>query len=109
MDGYLKTEKTTAKNVKTMIYVDSLSPCVPNKNWRWKESSHLIADTEEELHSFALKIGLKREWFQNHSRLPHYDLTANRRKIAVEHGAIEINRRTLVEFMRKYRNESSNK
>ena len=42
---------------------------------------HLTStENEQELHVFASKIGLKREWFQCHSdhlkrRRPHYDLT----------------------------------
>ena len=42
---------------------------------------HLTStENEEELHAFAGKMGLKREWFQCHSdhperRRPHYDLT----------------------------------
>jgi hypothetical protein len=41
----------------------------------------------EELHAFAKKIGLKREWFQPWPKasIDHYDLTASRRKAAVEH------------------------
>lgn len=40
---------------------------------------HLISDTSlEELHEFAERLGLRREWFQNHPRHPHYDLTTHR-------------------------------
>jgi hypothetical protein len=36
---------------------------------------HLVSDeSEEELHAFAKKLGLKREWFQD-KRLSHYDVT----------------------------------
>lgn len=37
-------------------------------------SAHLTADTEEELHAFARRLGLRREWFQPRSS-PHYDVT----------------------------------
>ena len=56
---------------------------------------HMVADTEEELHAMADKIGLKREWFQNTSR-PHYDVSKSRRKLAVEYGAIEVTIRELI-------------
>jgi hypothetical protein len=36
--------------------------------------SHLSADTMEELHAVAERIGLKRAWFQGQSSYPHYDL-----------------------------------
>lgn len=73
-----------------MVYVDSLKECTPKKGWRWKEYCHLFADSLEELHEFAAKIGMRRSWFQQ-TKLPHYDLTAKRRKIAVENGAQEVN------------------
>ena len=49
----------------------------------------MYADTVEELHAFARKIGLRREWFQNKPRLPHYDLNKSRREAAVRLGAVE--------------------
>ena len=56
----------------------------------------MYADSLEELHEFAQKIGLKREWFQDRPRLPHYDLTVTRRRVAVRVGAIEESRRELM-------------
>jgi hypothetical protein len=36
---------------------------------------HLVSDTSfNELHEFAKRIGLKREWYQNKPPHPHYDL-----------------------------------
>lgn len=49
-------------------------------------SSHLTADTVEELHAFASRIGLRRAWFQG-GRVPHYDLTMARREDALRAGA----------------------
>jgi hypothetical protein len=49
-----------------------------------------MADTLADLHSFAEKIGLKFTWFQNHPRHPHYDLTKNKRCLAVAMGAVEV-------------------
>lgn len=52
------------------------------KNW-----CHMTSDTsEKELHEFAIKLGLKREWFQG----DHYDLTTNKRQLAVNYGAEEV-------------------
>lgn len=53
-------------------------------------SSHLTADTLEELHAFARKIGLRRGWFQGSSRVPHYDLTEARRDRALAAGAVFV-------------------
>jgi len=82
-----------------MVYVDSLKSCIPNKNWKYNESCHLFADSIEELHAFASRIGLRRSWFQNSSKLPHYDLTRARRIRAVKNGAIEVSNKFLVDFM----------
>jgi hypothetical protein len=84
-----------------MVYVDDLMSCIPNANWRWSKSCHLIADSVDELHEFAKRIGMRRAWFQNDSRLPHYDLTEKRRSVAVRLGAIEIDRRQFVAKMRE--------
>jgi hypothetical protein len=48
------------------------------------------ADTEDELHVFAARLGLKRSWFQPGSRpeAAHYDLTAGKRSQALVLGAV---------------------
>ena len=86
------------------VYIDPLLPCVPNGAWRWTKSSHLFADTLEELHAFAGRIGMKRAWFQHKpGRLPHYDLTEKRRGKAIALGALEMDRRRAVEKWREIR------
>lgn len=43
---------------------------------------HMTADSLEELHAFAAKLGLKRAYFQGppkHKDFPHYDLTCGRK------------------------------
>lgn len=72
-----------------MIYVDPLR----NYHWRLGNSCHMTTDGDlEELHLFAKKIGMKREWFQPSppASVPHYDLTAKRREAAVAQGAEEL-------------------
>ena len=83
------------------IYVDTMFMLakVGRLRARW---CHLIGDTEEELHAFAQRIGLKRTWFQDRG-MSHYDLTEKRRAMAIEAGAQEINRRELVAKVRAYR------
>lgn len=63
---------------------------------------HMLADSLDELHAMALAIGMKREWFQPIST-PHYDLDVELRAMAVERGAIEIDRKRTVQIIREWR------
>jgi len=70
---------------------------------RW---SHLIADTDEELHRFAKGMGMQRRWFQNKSGRPHhahYDLPERARSEALANGAVEVTWRELGRMMRDRR------
>lgn len=80
-------------------FVDELFLCRPTSRWRHQKACHLVGDTEAELHKFAASIGLQRSWFQEHSRLPHYDLTASKRAIAIEAGALPLTVREMVARM----------
>ena len=68
---------------------------------------HMIADTLDELHAMALLIGMHREWFQPAS-FPHYDVSLTRRALALQFGAIEVDRRELVTVMRRCRRAFQN-
>lgn len=57
---------------------------------------HLWADSEDELHAFATRLGLRQSWFQPHRLLPHYDLTAGKRRRALSLGATEASVRVAV-------------
>lgn len=83
-----------------MIYVDELLPCIPNTQWRHCVSCHLFADDLEELHMFAQRLGLKREWFQSQGRFLHYDITANKRRLAIKLGARPVNRNFMAQRIR---------
>jgi len=82
-----------------MVYVDTLSPCLRNKNWRYNKSCHLFADTVTELNIFAQSIGLKLSWFQGHTYFPHYDLTANKRTRAIRNGARVVGALFVADFI----------
>jgi hypothetical protein len=53
---------------------------------------HMIADTDEELHAMAEKIGVARKWWQSPEKTSgsHYDIALSKRAIAVQLGAVEI-------------------
>lgn len=81
------------------VYVDPLCRHGGSASFRWAVSCHMYADTIEELHAFAAKIGLRREWFQDKA-VPHYDLNERRWAAAVMHGVVQHTRREAVEFWR---------
>lgn len=75
-------------------YPSELTRGLPGRRW-----SHMVSDTsEDELHAFATRIGLKRSWFQGRPKASaaHYDLTPSRRARAVALGAVEVSSRELV-------------
>lgn len=63
---------------------------------------HMLADNLDELHAMAARIGMKSDWFQNQNT-PHYDLSLARRKLAVQFGAVEIDRYQVAQIVRAWR------
>ncbi|HET8883023.1 MAG TPA: DUF4031 domain-containing protein [Solimonas sp.] len=63
---------------------------------------HMVADTDDELHAMADRIGVSRRWHQKpgtpHS---HYDIALSKRALAVQHGAVEITQRQTIEIVRR--------
>lgn len=52
---------------------------------------HMLADSDEELHAMAAKIGVARRWHQAPPRHDsHYDIAMSKRGEAVQLGAIPI-------------------
>lgn len=57
---------------------------------------HMIADTSDELHAMAAKIGVARKWCQSEgTHREHYDIALSKRGVAVKYGAIEITMKEL--------------
>ena len=73
--------------------------------FRNMKMSHMIADTEEELHAMADKIGLKRKWYQG----DHYDVSYGLRQKAIEFGAKELTMRELSKKSMELRRERTRK
>lgn len=71
------------------VYVDD---AFVGSDWgMWTGGGHMQADSLEELHAFADRLGLKRSWFQTKSGRPehdHYDLTRGKRQQAIKMGAV---------------------
>jgi hypothetical protein len=60
--------------------------------WRGARWAHLMADTLEELHAFAARLGMPRRAFQNRTSGAHYDVTAAMREQAIALGAVPVSR-----------------
>jgi hypothetical protein len=91
------------------VYVDDANiPAEVRNGTRVHRSawSHLTADTQEELHEFAARLGLQREWFQpgrpiggKPSPFWHY-VTAGKRAQALAMGAVDVSSRELTLYCR---------
>ena len=60
--------------------------------WRGRRWAHLMADTLDELHAMAARLGVPRRAFQDKRSGAHYDLTEELREQALRLGAIAISR-----------------
>lgn len=68
------------------VYVDSM-----RANYGRMIMCHMIADTDEELHAMAAKIGVARKWHQSPPRHDsHYDIALSKKALAIAAGAVEI-------------------
>ena len=70
-----------------MVYVDDM-----NAQYGRMKMSHLLADSDEELHAMAAKIGVARKWWQSPEKTSgsHYDIALSKKSLAIQYGAIEI-------------------
>jgi Ser/Thr protein kinase RdoA (MazF antagonist) len=90
------------------VYIDS---AFTEGDWgKWSGGGHLQADTIEELHEFAARLGLKRSWVQlrpSRPEMDHYDCTRSKRELALKLGAVDEEdargaaRRTLARMRRR--------
>jgi hypothetical protein len=80
------------------VFVDDAA--VP---YRGKPRYHLAADSVQELHAFARRVGIKRCWFHRGARWAHYDITAKERDRALAAGADALTSRELVRRARALR------
>ena len=80
------------------IYVDGVQDTPEGATaFRFKNFSHMVSDTsKEELTAFAVRLGLKLEWFQDKPFAQHFDITKTKRALAVRLGAVQVTSRVLV-------------
>lgn len=81
------------------VYVDTMSA----KLGRMK-MCHMIADSTEELLEMVDKIGVQRKWIQKAGTAhEHFDISLGKKRLAVQHGAVEITMRELAMKLRARR------
>lgn len=90
-----------------MIYVDNYYQL--GRTIGRMKMSHMIADSTEELLQMCDKIGVQRKWIQ-HAGTPneHFDICLSKRKLAIEHGAKEINMREYARMVQERKVKSNN-
>jgi hypothetical protein len=77
------------------VYVDDMYRFPMGRFGRLK-MSHMIADSDDELHAMADKIGVSRRWFQGHRTSgSHYDIAITKRELALQYGARAVTLRQL--------------
>lgn len=87
------------------VYVDEIrdyTRVAKMRGLRHTHWCHLTADTEQELHTFAARLGLRRSWFQKKSDRDyrwHYDIVPSKRAQAVRLGAQEVDRQFIGQLM----------
>lgn len=66
---------------------------------------HMLADTPDELHAMADKIGVARRWFQTPPKASfwHYDIAQTKRALAIAAGAVDCDSRALVGHLQRIR------
>jgi hypothetical protein len=79
-----------------VVYVDDAE--VLKHGYAW---FHLLADSIQELHEFAARMGVSARAFHRGARHPHYDVTAGQRRRALQHGAAAIFARDAVQIGRR--------
>ena len=65
-----------------------------------------MADSDEELHAFAARLGMRRAWFQHKPSRPHqahYDVPERTRSQALHLGAVPVTWRQVGRMMRDRR------
>lgn len=79
-----------------MVYVDQ-----PRYKYGRMVMCHMTADTEEELHAMADRIGIQRRWYQNKTSHWHYDICKSKSRLAVGAGAQLVSPRVIVDKARR--------
>ena len=79
----------------------------------YTDGVHLLSLELEKLHDFAQSVGLKRCWFHNRPKHPHYDLMLDKKSRkevlnrCLKKGAIKVTSRDLVYISKNFNQEEA--
>ncbi len=86
------------------VYVDSMRAKVGRMTM-----CHMVADTSAELHAMAFVIGVRWKWVQNEgTHREHFDISLAKRRLAIQHGAVEVGWREIGKLLNQKRLERTN-
>jgi hypothetical protein len=65
------------------------------------DGTHLVGYPLEKLHKLAESVGLKRSWYQDHPKHPHYDILSKdiMKKILLK-GAVLATKKQIINFFK---------
>lgn len=80
------------------VYVDDFKAAYGNMRM-----SHMLADSDDELHAMADQIGVARRWHQNGMSGSHYDIAQSKVALAIKAGAVAVTVRQMAMMSRNRR------
>jgi hypothetical protein len=85
--GVLRRAGKPPGGAAVTVYVDDMKAAFGRM-----KMCHMLADTDDELHAMADRIGVSRRWWQLPAKTSgsHYDIAMSKRALAVAAGAVEI-------------------
>jgi len=89
---------------KQEMEAEFLYKVVIDTGWQSNGFRHLVANDIKTLHAFAEKIGVNRCWFENKTgrKQPHYDIKGEYIERALKAGAVEVDPRYLIKYLKNY-------
>lgn len=94
------------------VYVDEghdwpegmIAPAARRFGTNW---AHMTTDgTADELHAFAVRLGLRRSWCSDITQpdvdVLHYDLVPSKRRLAIRHGAVPLTDEQLIDYFPRF-------
>lgn len=78
------------------VYVDNPMYARTASKKPRKLYAHMVADSFDELHAFAAKIGVKKHFFHRSKTAHHYDINQDQYVIALKNGAQLVDSREIV-------------